>query len=54
MKSDAIISWLIHSDWLFLALWVAILTAAFAFTFVENRVTVPSRLDPPTPRSPRL
>lgn len=52
MNYEAVVSWLMQSDWLFLAFWVVALVAAFALAFPEpTHATVSSRR--PTETGPR-
>jgi hypothetical protein len=36
MNSDMVISWLVHSDWILLALWIVLLATAVAGAFPER------------------
>jgi putative exporter of polyketide antibiotics len=49
MSADTFISWLIHSDWLMLVIWIVMLGAAAGFTLLDRPVeaAAPARQDAP-------
>ncbi len=51
MNADTFISWLIHSDWLMLVIWIVLLGAAFGFTLFDRPAEAPAprRDAPPNP-----
>ena len=49
MTLEKLISWLIHSDWFFLASWIVLLVGAFAFTFAERSGSADSSAPRDTP-----
>lgn len=44
MNYDAVVAWLMQSDWLFFAMWIAALVAAFAVAFPEPAAVVSRKL----------